>query len=81
MITDNPSLIACTEVIEMPKKITVPEAAEIMGVTPMFLRMGLREGKFPFGVAIQGKRWAYYINAERFQAYMEAQDMKGKASE
>ena len=47
-----------------------------MGVTPMFLRMGLRFEKFPFGVAIKNKQWAYYINTERFRVYMEAQDLK-----
>ena len=60
-------------------KLSVPEAAHQMGVTPMFLRMGLREEKFPFGMAVRGKgnkRWGYYINAERFQAYMEARDMR-----
>ena len=60
-------------------KLTVPEAAKIMGVTPMFLRLGLRRKEFPFGVAIQGKRWSYYINANRFRAYMEAQDMEKRA--
>jgi len=46
---------------QTPKKLTVPEAAAIMGVTPQFLRMGLRHGKFPFGTAVKFKRWSYYI--------------------
>ena len=58
-------------------KISVEEAARIMGVTPKFLRMGLRLGRFPFGTAIQtpGGRWSYYINAERFRLYMAGEDM------
>ena len=61
------------------KRISVEEAARIMGVTPMFVRLGLRRKEFPFGVAIEGKRWAYYINAERFRAYMEARDLEKRA--
>jgi len=58
------------------KKLTVKEAAAIMGVTPQFLRMGLRQQRFPFGVAVKmERRWAYYINAEKFYSYL-----KGKAS-
>ena len=59
-------------------KISVAEAARIMGVTPMFLRMGLRLGRFPFGTAVQmpGGRWSYYINAERFRRYMAGEDMR-----
>lgn len=56
-------------------KLSVEQAAKIMGVTPMFLRIGLRQGKFPFGTAVKNKRWGYYINAERFRAYMEARDL------
>lgn len=65
--------------MELQQKLTVEEAARIMGVTPMFVRLGLRRKEFPFGVAIEGKRWAYYINAERFRAYMEARDLEKRA--
>ena len=60
-------------------RLTVDEAARIMGVTPMFLRIGLRLGRFPFGTAVQmpGGRWSYYINAERFRRYMAGEDMQG----
>lgn len=58
---------------EKPVKITVQQAAKIMGVTPRFLQMGLQYGKFPFGTAVKmEKRWAYYINTERFIKYMKA---------
>lgn len=57
--------------------IPVVEAAARMGVTPMFLRIGLREGKFPFGTAVRmpGGRWSYYINATRFERYLAGMDM------
>ena len=57
-------------------KITVKEAAEIMGVTPRYIHLGLQLGKFPFGTAIKiDKRWSYYINAERFRKYMAGEDL------
>src|SRR5690606_32153624 len=60
-------------------RVSVEEAARIMGVTPMFIRMGLRHGRLPFGVAVQmpGGRWRYYINAERFDGWMAGLDMGG----
>jgi len=61
----------------MRGRISVDEAARRMGVTPQFLRMGLRAGKFPFGIAVQmDKRWSYYINAQRFERYMAGMDMR-----
>lgn len=35
---------------DKPATITVPRAAEIMAVTPQFLRLAIMEGRFPFGV-------------------------------
>ena len=52
------------------KKFTVPEAAAMMGVTPQFLRLGLRQGRFPFGTAVKLKRWSYYINSNHFMEYL-----------
>ena len=55
----------------MPKRLSVEDAAKIMGMTPMFLRMGLRQDKFSFGEAVQmRKQWAYYINEQKFKEYM-----------
>lgn len=51
-------------------KLTVPEAAEIMGVTPQFLRLALQQGRFPFGTAVKFKRWSYYINKDKFFEYL-----------
>lgn len=65
---------------ERPPKVTVQDAAEIMGVTPRFLQMGLQYERFPFGTAVKFKRWSYYINTERFIQYMEGEDMKEATS-
>lgn len=41
----------------------------------MFLRLGLRRGEFPFGVAIKfEKQWRYYINPIRFRKWMAGED-------
>lgn len=61
---------------ERPARISVPDAAKIMDVTPRFIHAGLQRGKFNFGTAIKmSKRWSYYINTERFIQYMLGQDV------
>lgn len=61
-----------------PNKITVAEAAKMMGVTPRFLQLTLQREKVPFGHAIEGNgRWMYYINRTRFMRYMRGEDMIG----
>ena len=58
------------------EKLTVAEVAKQMGVTPMFLRLGLREGEFPFGRAVKFKKqWRYYINPVRFRKWMAGEDL------
>lgn len=56
-----------------PLKLTIKEASEIMDVTPRFLQLALQQNRFPFGVAVEGERWVYYINTERFIHYMKSQ--------
>lgn len=58
-------------------KITVAEAAKIMGIAPMCLRIALRQGKFTsFAQAWQNNdRWTYYINKERFEQYLKAKNI------
>ncbi len=66
-------------------KITVEEAAKRMGVTPMFLRLSLRAGEFPFGHAVKfEKNWSYYINRNRFEKWLAGEDLEvdnGQASQ
>lgn len=53
-------------------RMTVNEAARRMGASPQFVRIGLQQGKFPFGYALKmSTRWTYWISRERFDAYME----------
>lgn len=53
------------------ERITVPEAAKMLGVTAQFLRIALQQKRVHFGIAVQfGKRWSYYIHPEIFRAYV-----------
>ncbi len=56
---------------EKPTKLTILEAAKIMEVTPRFLQLALQQERFDFGIAVEGDRWTYYINTERFIRYMK----------
>lgn len=58
------------------KTITTHEACEVFRALniPMeeeTLREGLRQGVFPFGVAIERKTWKFLIFKHRFRAYLE----------
>ncbi len=51
--------------------MTVTEAAELMGVSPQFVRVGLQKGVLPFGYAVQvsSKRYTYFISKQKFKEY------------
>ena len=53
------------------EKMTVKEAARIMGVTPRFIQAGLQQGRLPFGQAIKFDRWSYWISKEKFEKYLK----------
>lgn len=61
------------EEIEMLGNVPIKTAARLMQKSEMFVRMGLRSGALPFGVAIHAsskKSWAYHISPAKFAAYM-----------
>lgn len=54
----------------MREQITIERAAQIMGVSPQTVRVGLQKGVFPFGVALKmpgSSRYTYVIYAAEFQ--------------
>ncbi len=58
------------------EKITVPEAAKLLGMPAEFLRAGLRHQRLPFGFAVQhhpdkSNRWTYYINPKKLKEHIE----------
>lgn len=57
------------------EKISIAQAAKEMGKSQQFVRIGLRRGILPFGVAVQmSTRWTYYINPNEFNKYMKGND-------
>lgn len=60
-----------------PFTITVQQAAEIMNVSPQFLRMALMQDRFPFGTGVKMGQNEFYINTERFLLYMKGIDLGG----
>ena len=51
--------------------ISVKEAAEIMGKSQQFIRVGLQRGLLPFGTAVKmSSKWTYYIYPKKFYEYV-----------
>ena len=54
------------------EKVSVKDAARLMGVSPQFIRIGLQTKRLPFGVAVKmSSRWTYYINRKEFFDYIK----------
>lgn len=51
--------------------LTVEEAANLMGVSRQFVRVGLQRGLLPFGYAVQisTDRYTYFISKQKFTEY------------
>jgi hypothetical protein len=49
------------------------EAAKRLGMSTQTLRLALRQGLFPFGIAVKTSenRWTYYINPARLERYLK----------
>ncbi|MCI8272694.1 MAG: hypothetical protein HFJ55_01250 [Clostridia bacterium] len=53
------------------KSISVKEASKLMGKSEQFIRIGLRNNRLPFGVAVQlSAQWTYYISPKLFYDYI-----------
>lgn len=64
-------------------KIKVKDAAKELGMHEQSLRLWLRQGNCPFGFAYKGsgKAYGYYINPERFKAWISAEDLRRKGND
>lgn len=52
------------------KNVTVKKAAELLGMSQQFIRIGLQRGILPFGSAVKlSTRWTYYISPSRLYDY------------
>lgn len=56
-----------------PNRVSTEEAAKRMGVSPSYVRMGIRYGRLPFGTAVKTgkKKWTYHIVRAAFERYLE----------
>ena len=53
-------------------RLSVDEAAKIMGVSKPYIRIGLQRGLLPFGTAVKmtGNRYTYFISKNRLYEYL-----------
>ena len=52
-------------------KVSIEEAASLMGVSQQYVRIGIQQGILPFGVAVRvgGGRYTYYISPKQFTEF------------
>lgn len=63
----------------MANNITIKQAAEIMGKSQQFVRVGIRQGVLPFGKAVKmSSIWTYYISPKQFYEYVGETDQKNQ---
>lgn len=59
------------------EKITVAQAAKILGVSQQFIRLGLQRGELPIGSAVKTSSvWTYHIIPKLLKNYMGEVDEK-----
>lgn len=52
------------------QNISIKTAAEMMGKSQQFVRVGLQTGLLPFGTAVKmSSMWTYYISPKKFYEY------------
>lgn len=58
--------------MERVKTISVVEAAKVLGKDPQYIRLGLQQGRLPFGSAVQKPtgHWSYNIITNRLYEYI-----------
>lgn len=53
------------------KRVTVAEAAEKLGVSQQFIRIGLQRKVLPFGIAVKmSNRYTYHISRKLLEEYI-----------
>lgn len=61
------------------QKVTIREAAHLMGKSEQFIRVGLRNKRFPFGSAVKlSSQWTYYISPTLFYEYVGDKEHRAK---
>ena len=58
------------------ERIRIKEAAEILGVSEQYVRIGIQRGWLPIGSCVKvHSKWCYHIPKERFEAYLRGIDL------
>ena len=62
--------------------MTIAEAAELLGKSKQFLRIGLQRGIFPFGYAVKmSSKYTYHISRKKLYEYIGVSDNDGEEIE
>jgi hypothetical protein len=62
---------------KLSPNVKIKEAAEILGKCQQFVRLGIQQGVFDFGVAVlsrNGKKYSYQISRAKLDAYIGSED-------
>jgi hypothetical protein len=52
------------------KRLSVEEAAKLLGANAQFIRLGLQQNKFPWGYAVKtSSKYTYFIMRNKFEEY------------
>ena len=52
-------------------RISVSEAAKLLGVSPQFVRIGMQRGTLPIGSAVKmSSKWTYHISEKLLKEYI-----------
>jgi hypothetical protein len=61
--------------IKTHKRIKVKDAAEILGVSQQFIRLGIQRGELPIGTAVKmSSKWTYHISPKLLEEYAGKQN-------
>lgn len=66
------------------RNISVKKAAQIMGKSEQFIRIGLQRGLLPFGTAMMlpnSTHYTYYISPKQFYDYVGREDEEEEVDE
>lgn len=59
------------EISEVRQNVKVKDAAEILGVSPQFIRLGLQQNALPIGTAVKmSSVWTYHISPKLLNDYV-----------
>lgn len=60
-----------SKVDEITKNLSVKQAAELLGKSEQFVRVGLQQAILPFGTAVKlSSKWTYHISPKKFYDYI-----------